>query len=126
MEHDPEASSPNPALASFPWSFAHSVVSNLTGEIVIGRRTILSIGCYSPPTSDDDCPREPLYSNPDVPFQRIAQPSGTTAPDNNGRSRFNAKTGALIAPYVAAFRGPDAVSQRIFRNGLEKLSDALP
>lgn len=83
MEHDP-ANGASPGSASYPWSFGHFV----DGEF----RTVMS---YAGPCTSS-CARQPHFSNPDVLFERW--PTGIEG------ERNNARTAALTAPIIAAFR----------------------
>ncbi len=85
MEHD-AANGPSPEMASYPWSFGHTVDGSY--------RTVMSYASES--ACPNGCPRRAYFSNPDVIY--LGVPTGV-----EGRSD-NHRTGNLTYPIVAAFR----------------------
>lgn len=83
MEHDPANSVPA-NQASYPWSFGHFVDAAF--------RTVMSYATVCP----SGCRRIPYFSNPDVSY--LGYPTGVA------NAYDNARTSALTAPVVAAFR----------------------
>ena len=80
--------------------------------------------CSTPQGQSERCPRRMNFSNPNVNFISFPNsPSGTFAPDPQGRYRFNARTFALFSPFVSEFRGPVTSTDRIFRHDFEALPD---
>ncbi len=103
FEHDP-ANGPNPANASYPWSFGHFVNGSY--------RTVMS---YSNQCGSG-CSRAPHFSNPSVAH------NGTATGIANQRD--NARSGDSVAPIVTDFRLRDAPPDLIV-NGLN-VSDSTP
>lgn len=93
MEHEPPNGDPN---SSFPWSFAHNV-ANVT-------QTVMGVLPLS---------RSHQYSNPNVNFIGTAIASGTA-------NRWNARTGAALAPGVSEFRDPQLIDL-LYRSSFEAL-----
>jgi len=103
MEHNIEAGAP-PASASFTWSFGH--YADGVNETIMSIRGITG-QCSSL------CPRAFHYSNPNINFINTIAPSGLT-------SRWNARTGAALAPAISEFRNP-ILGGLLFRSGFESL-----
>lgn len=96
MEHDPPNADP---ISSFPWSFGH-IVANVN-------ETVMSI------SGGVSTPRALQYSNPNVNFIGTATVSGTA-------NRWNARTGAALAPGVSEFRDPQ-LTGLLYRSSFEAL-----
>lgn|GEM_PF-7059771 len=94
MEHNPQWADLN---SSFPWSFGHNVANV--------NETVMSVSY--------DVPRSLQYSNPNVNFIGTATASGTA-------SRWNARTGAALAPAVSEFRDPQLIDL-LYRSSFEAL-----
>jgi hypothetical protein len=122
LEHDPANGTPS-LLSSFPWSFAHQVSTPSEQA-----RTIMAY--QLPDVCPWGCPVTLHYSNPNVNFQSLLPlqvPTGDDTEDlSNLTRRFNARTIALYAPVMAAFRGPPpqpSVAGRVFFGSFEPFPD---
>jgi hypothetical protein len=100
MEHNTENGS---AAPSFAWSYGHYVQGQ--------NETIMSVANAGGLCSV--CPRAFHYSSPNINFTNSAAPSGTPL-------RWNARTGAALAPHVSEFRNP-VLGTLIFRSAFESL-----
>ena len=122
MEHDrPNGSAVN--LASFPWSFGHTVSTAATQA-----RSIMSYEFTTGPNTNCPfgCPVQLHYSNPYVNFVAWpGVPSGTFALDGQGRSAVNARTAVLYARDMESFRGAPVPTTGGFGHGFEQLPDIV-
>lgn len=100
MEHNTQNGSLSP---SFPWSYGHYAEGQ--------NETIMSVGNAAGLCSV--CPRAFHYSHPGINFLGTSVPSGTTL-------RWNARTGAALAPAISEFRNP-SLGSLVFRSGFEAL-----
>jgi hypothetical protein len=100
MEHNTENGSTAP---SFTWSYGHYTEGQ--------NETIMSIANAAGLCAT--CPRAFHYSNPNVNFVGSGVSSGTAL-------RWNARTGAALAPAVSEFRNP-VLTNLVFRSGFESL-----
>ena len=112
MDHD-LAFSDVPEEAVFPWSFGHYVYSK-TQKV----KDIMTQGGGKCGWS---CETVLQYSNPEISFMGYpGLPSGRNIQDPGGYTRFNAKTGSILALPVSEYRGHKIVA-RLFRSDFEHL-----
>ncbi len=112
LEHDPD-NGPDPAIASFPWSFGH--IFQLP-DLISWRRTIMA---YETSCPGGDCPKINHFSNPNVLYQGV--------PTGIADQRENARTLNLTSNLVAAFRqGNWLFSDRFEERGFALSGDVGP